>query len=778
MPGITVQRRFWRILVILAPLALAGGIWLIYHRGGTAGVRFSTSRAHVVQSLQTIAADRGWETGEWNQLVDLKSQNTVRHYVQTAASPEERAGIAIVEPPVLWRVRLVSNSSPQRTIRGDFDPSGRLVAYRIPPKEAGASVPEDVALQAARQELARRLGREGGSYERTATGSARDTGTGVETRQFAFRRTFSSDLSVDVTVETAGADVVGFVVRSHISPDYSQRHLELTMVSKATRGIVIGLMTLAGFIYVMTRFIARWREQEIPVKRSVIVALIVVLSFAMVSSVSMATQNIETLDAGNATSDIGVYIGMLMVAIFFGIMLGVTWGACEADLREAYPQKLTSTDSALSGLLAARPVRTSLAAALTIACYAVLLTGLEAAARASLGIWAATADGELLSLYAPRPALFVTFLSLSGVTSSVALFIAAVSITHRKGATRRAQLLTAAVVVIFMLSSQLGTHSVFGWGVVPALISAALLLVPFFAADLLAVITVTVVSVWASSAATLLAQPAPALHSAGFTLLLLLGALVAAVAIATLRIRATNVEAVRPEYARNISERLSLAAELSTAREAQFRVMPRVVPSIPGLEIAVRHSDDAEIGTDYFEFFPGARSIGIAVADARLEGLSSALCISMLKGLLLNYAQRLDDPEETVARVRKHLESVFGNDIPLSLYYGVFDRTASELRSATLGDAPRAIVVGREGAEAQIAGIKANTAEATVVVCSSALQSVADPEDTIVGELAASPRTDPSELAASVAARARRIHPGGQRSWTVVAFRPNGAGVA
>lgn len=776
MPPPSIRHRVWRILVILAPLALAAGIWLTYHRGATAGLRFSASRAEVVQSLRAAAASRGWATEGWKELADLSSQNRIRHYLETTAGPEERLNIVLVEPPALWRVRLVSDTSPRRIITGDFDPSGRLVAWRFPPKgSARSGASEEAAFEAARQELARRVGADAGSWQRTGSGIERDAETGVETRRFTFRRTFSPDLTVDVTIETAGIDVLAFLVKSRTSPDYPARHPELGTKWRVVRGVIAGVMVFVGLLYVLARFVRRFREQEIPIKRSVIVALLVMLSFGVVATVSVSTQNIGALDASGNPSDAGVYIGIGMVAILSGILLGLTWGACEADLREAYPQKLISTDAALGGLLAARPVRESLAAAFTIACYIVFLSGLEGAARAAFGIWAPVVEGELMSIFAPRPVLFVSFLSLSSVTSSVAVFIAAISITHRKGATPRARLLTAALIVTYMLSLLLATHSVPGWGLVPALIASAQLLVPFFAADLLAVIAVTFIVTWASSAATLLAQPAPALHSAGWTLLLVLAAVAAAGVIAAFRIRATNVEAARPEYAKNISERLSLAAELTTAREAQLRVMPRVVPSIRGLEIAARHSEGAEIGTDYFEFFPAADRLGIAVADARLEGLSSALCVSMLKGLLLNYTERFSDPDETVARVTRHLESVFGSDIPLSLYYGVFDPATGELRGATLGDAPRAIVVSGGNAHVPDAGAATNASSATIVVCSAALDGGRDPGDTVLSELAAAPQSDPATLATVVATRARRITSAGQRSWTVVAFRPEGA---
>ena len=178
-----------------------------------------------------------------------------------------------------------------------------------------------------------------------------------------------------------------------------------------------------------------------------------------------------------------------------------------------------------------------------------------------------------------------------------------------------------------------------------------------------------------------------------------LAAIIAAFAIAAFRKRnsATEVEAARPQFARNIAERLMLTTEMDAARQAQLRVMPRRVPNVDGVQLAAKHSFSAELGTDYYEFFPSATHLGVAVADARLPGLSSALCISMLKGLLLNYAARLEDPRDLADRVYRQLSSIFGDDLPVSFFFGRLDRDADRSRGAfafaTFGAAPHAILV-------------------------------------------------------------------------------------
>jgi serine phosphatase RsbU (regulator of sigma subunit) len=111
------------------------------------------------------------------------------------------------------------------------------------------------------------------------------------------------------------------------------------------------------------------------------------------------------------------------------------------------------------------------------------------------------------------------------------------------------------------------------------------------------------------------------------------------------------------------------------------------------VKLAARYSASAEIGSDYHELFASPGHVSVAVADARLPGLSSALCVSMLKGLLLNYAARLTSPRDIADRVYRQLSAIFGDDLPVSFFFGRLDRATGAFAFATFGDAPHAVLV-------------------------------------------------------------------------------------
>jgi len=224
-----------------------------------------------------------------------------------------------------------------------------------------------------------------------------------------------------------------------------------------------------------------------------------------------------------------------------------------------------------------------------------------------------------------------------------------------------------------------------------------------------------------------------------------------------------------------------LTTEMDAARQAQLRVMPRVVPKVEGVTLAAKHSVSAGIGTDSYEFFPSATHLGVAVADARLPGLSSALCISMLKGLLLNYAARLSDPRDLADRVYRQLSSIFGDDLPVSFFFGRLDRATGAFAFASFGAAPHAILV-RGSVATSLEGeefVELAHSDA-VVIYNARLAEMRDRDGAVLGDeairaqLAAAHSSDPRKLVESLFDLATRHARGAEadQSWAAVALAP------
>jgi hypothetical protein len=792
-------RTLGRIFVLLAPLAAVLGMFLAYRYSTASYLGLAITKSDVVRIARAQATAKGVNTAGWHELVDLQPDNDLRHYLAISAEPDERAAIERIVSPVSYRCVLENEANAADSVRITVSPTGRLISYRVPPT-ANARGSETEARQAAERERQSRLGAERAGFAYAGVGGQRHEATSSDIRQFTFRRQYGKDLAVESTIDTSGAKVIGFKLTPRVSPERQKRFIERTRAFDIVRGVTILLLIVAALVYITARFVRRSREHEVPLKRAAIVAALVFVAFAFGTLVGRENQRItafEQAPAGPAPNAAIEIVLLLVVSTIMATLVGVTWGACEADLREAYPEKLTSTDALLGGLLQSRAVRSSLLIGLALGGYAMLLTGLEAFLRARLGVWATIQPGELMAFQSVRPALVVIIYAFTGLPVVMALMLAAVSATHRQqrvGArTRSRQIAFALIVFAFFLLTVASNYSPPAWSLVQSLLASAILVVPFLFGDVLAVVVVIAVSTWAVLCASLIAQPAATLRSSGWTMLAILAAIIAAATIAAFRRRDSateEVEAARPQYARNLAERLMLTTEMDAARQAQLRVMPRVVPQVDGVRLAAKHSTSAGIGTDYYEFFPSSTHLSVAVADARLPGLSSALCISMLKGLLLNYAARLTDPRDLADRVYRQLSSIFGDDLPVSFFFGRLDRDADRARGAfafaTFGAAPHAILV-RNGSATSLEGEEyvELAASDALVIYNARLTEMRNRdgaplgEDAIRAELASVPSSNPQKLVDVLFDLAARHARGvdAQQSWTAVAFALHSAEV-
>ncbi|HEV7764348.1 MAG TPA: SpoIIE family protein phosphatase [Thermoanaerobaculia bacterium] len=683
------------VLILLAPLAALLGAYFTARDSTAAKLRLAVSRDDAVRIAKAHAATYGVKTDDWRNLVDLRPNNNLRHYLETTATSEERAAIARMVAPVPFRTTLENPKQAVNSVRTWIGPDGRVMGWRVPPLATPPPISEADARNAAEAELRRTLGNDSVGFTYAGTGVERHEPTSSDIRRFTYRKQSSSDLAIEATIETSGTRVIGFRTTPQISAAYQKRFIELTSSFNTARGVPIVLLFIGGLVFVIARFVRRLREQEIPIKRAAIVATCVFFAFAFTTFLNSETQRIDLIEEG-ATLPVGIdFIMVVVVALTMATLLGLTWGACEADVREAYPEKLVSTDALLGGYGSSRALRRSLITGLTCAAYAILIVGLEGVVRSRMGGWMNIQPGELLPYQSAYPSLAVILFGITGLPILLGLLIASISVTHRRGVSRNAQIALAVLLLIVMILSTIGNHRPIAWSLSQAAISAAVLIGPFFIGDLLAVIVSLSVSSWAAVCATLIAQPAAGYRSAGWTMLAVLAVVIGGAAIATFRRRedTADVETARPEYARNMAARMMLRTEMDTARQAQMRVMPRVVPEVAGVLLATKHSESSEIGTDYAEFFPSTTHVSVAVADARLPGLSSALCVSMLKGLLMNYAARLTSPRDIADRVYRQLSAIFGDDLPLSFFFGRLDRATGEFLFASFGDMPHAVLV-------------------------------------------------------------------------------------
>ncbi|RKY98443.1 MAG: histidine kinase [Ignavibacteriae bacterium] len=83
--------------------------------------------------------------------------------------------------------------------------------------------------------------------------------------------------------------------------------------------------------------------------------------------------------------------------------------------------------------------------------------------------------------------------------------------------------------------------------------------------------------------------------------------------------------------------------ELEEARKIQLSMLPKELPKVSNLDIAVHMQTATEVGGDYYDFYKdGNGSLTIVVGDATGHGLKAGTMVSVIKGLFISSAADTD----------------------------------------------------------------------------------------------------------------------------------------
>ncbi len=88
------------------------------------------------------------------------------------------------------------------------------------------------------------------------------------------------------------------------------------------------------------------------------------------------------------------------------------------------------------------------------------------------------------------------------------------------------------------------------------------------------------------------------------------------------------------------------AKELEEARQLQLSMLPKKLPQLPHLEIAVCMKPASEVGGDYYDFHVSDDgTLTVAVGDATGHGLKAGTMVTAAKASFKNYARETDIPD-------------------------------------------------------------------------------------------------------------------------------------
>lgn len=128
----------------------------------------------------------------------------------------------------------------------------------------------------------------------------------------------------------------------------------------------------------------------------------------------------------------------------------------------------------------------------------------------------------------------------------------------------------------------------------------------------------------------------------------------------------------------------------------QNNLLPRVVPSFPGLDVAVRYLPGeaaSHAGGDWYDLFELADGrAGLVVGDVSGHGVTAAAAMGQLRIAVLAYALAGFEPASVLQRVDMLLERLSAADEIATMLYMIVDPPSGELVVANAGHPPPIVI--------------------------------------------------------------------------------------
>ena len=103
-------------------------------------------------------------------------------------------------------------------------------------------------------------------------------------------------------------------------------------------------------------------------------------------------------------------------------------------------------------------------------------------------------------------------------------------------------------------------------------------------------------------------------------------------------------------------DKAALETELSAAREIQRLMVPEQLPPTPGYDLESIYRPAAQVGGDFFQVIPlGGGQTLVVLGDVSGKGLSAAMIVSMLIGMLHAISKMCQDPAQILAQLNARL---------------------------------------------------------------------------------------------------------------------------
>jgi len=147
-----------------------------------------------------------------------------------------------------------------------------------------------------------------------------------------------------------------------------------------------------------------------------------------------------------------------------------------------------------------------------------------------------------------------------------------------------------------------------------------------------------------------------------------------------------------------IAEKQRIEQELSLARDFQRLLLPKENPTISGWDFAGVSRPALEVGGDYYDFIKiDDRHLGFCVADVSGKGIPGGLVMAAARSTLRAEARVSLSPREVLTAVNHRILRDTGENVFITMTYGVLDVTTGEMVFARAGHDPTLVLQTVDG---------------------------------------------------------------------------------
>jgi sigma-B regulation protein RsbU (phosphoserine phosphatase) len=133
-------------------------------------------------------------------------------------------------------------------------------------------------------------------------------------------------------------------------------------------------------------------------------------------------------------------------------------------------------------------------------------------------------------------------------------------------------------------------------------------------------------------------------------------------------------------------EKQKIEGELKLAWKIQQGLLPKGNPSIEGLDITGITLPARTVGGDYFDYIQlGPKKILVVVADVSGKGISAALYMSKVQGMVQLAAQMYSSPKDILVHVNRRLYDGMERNSFITMIIALFDLDKRELKICRAG---------------------------------------------------------------------------------------------